>query len=64
MHTQQRTPYLDTALAVMHGALFERTEDPNPLNHPDPDDVPMPPDDPARKAPIDEPPKPSIPKRV
>lgn len=45
-------------------ARMHRCEDPNPLNQPDEEDVPMPPDDPARKAPIDEPPSPNIPKRA
>jgi hypothetical protein len=33
------------------------SEDPNPLNNPDPDDVPLPLDDPGRQPPIEDPPQ-------
>jgi len=47
-----------------HPKRRDRLEDPNPFNDPDPNDVPMPPDDPARQAPIEEPPKKQPQKRV
>ena len=71
MHTQLYISHRNAPLMSSKNGLskhrpdMHRCEDPNPLNHPDEEeDVPMPPDDPARKAPIDEPPSPSIPKRA
>jgi hypothetical protein len=48
----------------LHVSHQGRTEDPNPFNDPDTNDVPMPPDDPARQPPIEEPPKKQPQKRV
>jgi hypothetical protein len=66
MHLQHRIS--DRSAPLFESTRWSRMyrcEDPNPLNHPDDEeDVPMPPDDPARKAPIDEPPSPNIPKRA